>query len=149
MRSGDIKAAVDELLERYDFVPTGPWFRIEPRDLVEEQPPTDLADPDFLIPLAGDWSGFVRPQGYRLSFFIRQGADGSLSGRAVLNQASVLPREGNFTRISPIGDTVIGTVTYDRVHIQIDAKRSGNLLEGTWQIFEAQQLRGSFVVQKQ
>jgi len=142
--------AVDRLLDRYDLVPTGPWFRVERRDFVPSPPSTDLPDPaDPLIPLAGDWSGYVRPQGYSLSLTIRQDPDGSFSGRAVLNESSVLPREGNFNRISPIGDTVVGSITYaDGVHVQIDAKRSEDRLEGTWQIFEAQQLAGSFVVQK-
>jgi hypothetical protein len=146
--------AVERLLDRYEFVPTGPWFRVQPRRLAQQLPPADLseataAEPTEATPLTGEWAGFVRPQGYSLTFSIDGAPDGSLSGRAVLNQTSMLPREGEFTRLSPIGDTVVGTVTYDeRVHIQIDAKRSDGLLEGTWQIYEAPDLGGTFTVTK-
>jgi hypothetical protein len=140
--------AVESLLDRYHFVPAGHFFRVVPKESVPGRMLTDRDEPTLL---AGDWYGFVRPQGYPVSFAIREMPDGSFSGRAVLNEGSSKPLEGNFTRISPIADALIARVTYDddRIHIHIDSQLSGNRLEGTWQIYEAQHLQGRFVVWKQ
>lgn len=136
--------AVQGLLDRYDFIPAGYLFRVEPRPSFSEKVGAAWDEP---IPITGEWSGFQRPQGYRVGFAIQEVPDGSLSGTAVLNPASARPLEGRFIRITHVGDSFLARVSYNnRVHVHIDAKQVGNRLEGTWQIFEAEGLTGTFVV---
>jgi hypothetical protein len=63
-----------------------------------------------------------------------------------LNQTGARPLEGSFTRISLLHDAFVARITYNQFHIHIDSKLSGNRLEGEWQIFEAQYLKGTFQV---
>ncbi len=139
--------AVESLLDRYQFVPVGYLFRVEPRRRTAEQDPAELAAP---VPIAGEWSGFVRPQGFTVDFLIHEAPDGGFSGEAILNRGGARPLEGRFIRISLIGESLLGRVTYDeKVHVHIDAKQIGARLEGTWQVFEAPFLNGSFTLWKQ
>jgi hypothetical protein len=138
--------AVESLLERYQFTPEGYLFRVEPRQSISEPVASDAEDP---IPITGEWSGFIRPQGFTVDFSILEAPDGTFGGEAVLNQTSARALKGPFTRISLIGESVLGRVTYDeKVNIHIDSSQAGNRLEGTWQVFEAPSLNGSFVVWK-
>ena len=138
---------VGRLLERYHLVPAGPFFRVLPKESVSGRV---LTQNDEATVLAGDWHGYVLPQGYPVSFSIREALDGTFSGRVVLNEGGSQPSEGVFERISPIGDTLVARVTYDeRLNIHLDAELSGNQLEGTWLVFEAQYLQGSFRAWKQ
>ncbi len=133
---------VGRLLERYHLVPAGPFFRVLLKESVSGRV---LTQNDEATLLAGDWHGYVLPQGYPVSFPIREAPDGNFSGRVVLNEGGSQPSEGAFERISPIGDTLVARVTYDeRLNIRLDAELSGNQLEGTWLVYEAQYLQGSF-----
>ncbi len=91
------------------------------------------------------------PQGYPVSFSITEqsggadGADGSLAGKVVLNEGGAQSLEGLFTRVSPIGESLVARVTYDeKLNIHLDAELVGNRLEGTWLVYEAQYLNGRF-----
>jgi hypothetical protein len=138
--------AVENLLDRYQFVPVGYLFRVEPRRPTVAQEPAELAVP---VPIAGEWSGFVRPQGFPVDFLIQEVSGGSFTGKAILNRGGARPLEGRFTRISLIVESVLGRITYDeKVHIHIDAKQIGDLIEGTWLVFEAPFLNGSFSLRK-
>jgi hypothetical protein len=138
--------AVENLLDRWQFVPVGYLFRVEPRRPTVEPEATEMAAP---VPVAGEWSGFVRPQGFPVDFLIQEVSRESSIGKAILNRGGARPMEGRFTRISLIGESVLGRVTYDEsVHIHIDAKQIRDRLEGTWQVFEAPFLNGSFELRK-
>jgi len=138
---------VERLLDRYHLVPVGPFFRVLTRESVPGRVLTDADQPTLL---AGDWYGYVLPQGYPVSFSIREAPDGTFSGRVVLNEGGSQPSEGAFTRISPIGSSLVARVTYeDRLNIHLDAEMEGNRLEGTWLVYEAQYLQGSFRAWKQ
>jgi hypothetical protein len=139
--------SVESLLDYYDLIPTGPLFQVQGRPAT---PSNTIYDPDQLPILAGAWVGFIRPQGYRLSFSIQGDSDETYSGRAILNPGATRPFEGSFNRISLIGESVLGRITYDdRIHVHIDAQVAGDRMEGTWQIFEAQELTGRFTAWKQ
>jgi hypothetical protein len=136
--------AVEGLLDRYALVPSGYFFQLVPRDT-----PPEIQETEIPRTIVGEWSGFVRPQGYSVSFSIRETPDGELSGTAFLNQTGARPREGTFTRLSLLDDAFLASIAYDnRVHIHIDSKLTGNRLEGEWRIFEAQHLSGTFTVWK-
>lgn len=140
--------ALGRLLDRFHFMAVGHLFEVVPRDAV---PGRGLVDSDAPTPLAGEWYGHARPQGYPLRFSIVEGADGTYTGIAVLNEGAARPLQGEFTRISHIADAVVSRVAYDqdRVHVQIDSSLVGNRIEGTWVVYEAPQLTGTFVVWKQ
>jgi hypothetical protein len=138
---------VEKLLDRYHLVPVGPLFRVLPKESVTGRVLTDIDEP---ILLPGNWHGYVLPQGYPVTFSITEEPDGSLSGRVVLNEGGSQPLEGVFTRVSPIVDALVARVAYDdRINIHIDAELHGNRLEGTWLVYEAQYLQGSFRAWKQ
>ena len=148
---------VESLLETYHFVPTGPFFRVLPKESVPGRVLIDAeeaGDVDEPISLVGDWHGYVLPQGYPVSFSITEqsvgavgavGADESLGGNVVLNEGGAQSVEGLFTRVSPIGESLVARVTYDEeINIHLDAELVGNRLEGTWLVYEAQYLNGRF-----
>ena len=138
---------VERLLDRYHLVPVGPFFRVLTKESVPGRVLTDAEQPTLL---AGEWHGYVLPQGYPVSFSIREAPDGTFSGQVVLNEGGSQPSEGAFTRISPIGSSLVARVTYeDRLNIHLDAELQGNRLEGTWLVYEAQYLQGSFRAWKQ
>jgi hypothetical protein len=139
--------SIESLLDHYDLIPTGPLFQVQERTAT---PSHTIEDPDQTPILAGAWVGFVRPQGYRFSFSIQGDSDETYSGRAILNPGAARPFEGSFNRISLIGESVLGRLTYDdRIHVHIDAQVAGDRMEGTWQIFEVQELTGRFTAWKQ
>jgi len=138
---------VGRLLERFHLVPVGPFFRVMPNDSV---PGRVLTRNDEATSLTGDWHGYVLPQGYPVSFTILESPDGTFSGHVVLNEGGSQPTEGTFERISPIADTLVASVTYDeRLNIHLDAEVDGNQMDGTWLVYEAQYLQGSFRAWKQ
>jgi hypothetical protein len=147
---------VERLLETYHFVPVGPFFHVLPKESVPGRVLIDAeeaGDVDEPISLVGDWHGYALPQGYPVSFSITEqpvGADGSLAGNVVLNEGGAQPLEGVFTRVSPIGESLVARVTYDEtINIHLDAELVGNRLEGTWLVYEAQYLNGRFRVWRQ
>ena len=144
---------VERLLETYHFVPVGPFFRVLPKEsvpgrvLIDAEAADDVDEP---ISLVGDWHGYVLPQGYPVSFSVVELPDGSLAGNVVLNEGGAQSLEGLFTRVSPIGESLVARVTYDeKINIHIDAELLGNRLEGTWLVYEAQYLNGRFRAWKQ
>ncbi|MEE9180258.1 MAG: hypothetical protein V3U22_05120, partial [Vicinamibacteria bacterium] len=71
-------------------------------------------------------------------------------GNVVLNEGGAQSLEGLFTRVSPIGESLVARVTYDeKINIHLDAELVGNRLEGTWLVYEAQYLNGRFRAWKQ
>jgi hypothetical protein len=132
---------VENLLDRYALVPNGYFFQLQARE-----PMPEPAESEEIPTVVGEWSGFTRPQGYRIDFSIRETPDGEFSGTATLNQTGARPLEGSFTRLSLLHDAFVARITYNQFHIHIDAKLSGNRLEGEWQLFEAQYLKGTFQV---
>ena len=144
---------VERLLETYHFVPVGPFFRVLRKESVPGRVLIDTeeaADVDEPISLIGDWHGYVLPQGYPVSFSVVEQPDVSLAGNVVLNEGGAQSLEGLFTRVSPIGESLVARVTYDeKINIHIDAELVGNRLEGTWLVYEAQYLNGRFRAWKQ
>lgn len=139
--------AVSRLLESYHLVPLGPFFEVLPRESV---PGRVLTQSEEATSLDGDWYGYVLPQGYPVSFSIQEMPDGTFSGRVALNEGGSQPLEGTFERISLMVDAFVATVTYDdRLHIHLDGDFNGNQLQGTWEVYEAQYLRGDFRAWKQ
>jgi hypothetical protein len=138
---------VGRLLERFHLVPVGPFFRVTPNDSV---PGRVLAQNGETTPLVGDWHGYVLPQGYPVSFTILESPDGTFSGQVVLNEGGSQPTEGAFERVSPMPDALVASVTYDdRLNIHLDAEVDGNQMDGTWVVYEAQYLHGTFRAWKQ
>ena len=110
----------------------------------------DTLDDSHLI---GRWYGYVEPQGYPVTLWIR-GAPGKLTGTAVLNEEGARPQEGTFVRLSStvgavLGSVEIGDADTDQLHFHIDATQEGNRLEGFWKIYELPELHGRFIVWKQ
>jgi hypothetical protein len=148
--------AIERILETHHFKAEGDWYRLVARS---EVPGRILADsalpgvPDDALSdahLVGRWYGYVLPQGYPLSLDI-QGAPGSLTGTAVLDEEGTRPRSGRFTRLSSTVGAVLGSVELgdeesDQLHFHVDATQKGNRLEGTWKVFEIPGLTGRFVV---
>lgn len=147
---------------------TGDWFHVLPRTALTDrvladtpnaptepvQQSEDVAD-DALDDshLIGRWYGYVEPQGYPVTLWIR-GAPGNLTGTAVLNEEGARPREGTFVRLSStvgavLGSVEIGEADTDQLHFHIDATQEGNRLEGFWKIYELPELHGRFIVWKQ
>jgi hypothetical protein len=140
--------AVEKLLDRYHFLPSSHLFHVLPRDRV---PNRTLADAPGSFPLPGEWYGFARPQGYAVSLSIRDSPDGTLSGRAILNEGGARPLTGDITRLSLVGEgVVVAQISYgERIHVHLDAKLTENRVEGTWVVYEVPQLKGSFLVWRQ
>lgn len=115
---------VERLLDRHHLVPLGPFFRVLTKESVPGRVLTDADQPTLLT---GEWHGYVLPQGYPVSFSIRAAPDGTFTGRVVLlNEGGSQPSEGAFTRISPIGSSLVARVTYDdRLNIHLDAELQG------------------------
>ncbi len=147
---------------------TGDWFHVLPRTALTDrvladtpnaptepvQQSEDVAD-DALDDshLIGRWYGYVEPQGYPVTLWIR-GAPGNLTGTAVLNEEGARPQEGTFVRLSStvgavLGSVEIGEADTDQLHFHIDATQEGNRLEGFWKIYELPELHGRFIVWKQ
>jgi hypothetical protein len=152
----------------------GDWFHVVPRsaltdrvladapmtstmatatDVVESE--AQRVDDDALDDshLLGRWYGYIEPQGYPVTLWI-QGAPGNLTGKAVLNEESTRPQQGNFVRLSSTVGAVLGSVEFgeadtDQLHVHIDATQQGNRLEGFWKVYELPELNGRFVVWKQ
>ncbi len=142
-----LNPSVEKLIDKYDFLPTGYLYQVKLRGDEPDQVPT-VADEPF--PIAGIWSGYTRPHGYRLEFDILTAADNVHMGSAVLNRTSAQPLEGSFTRITYVGESFLGRIAFeDRIFIHLDARVVGERMEGTWQVFEAQGLAGTFVVSKE
>jgi hypothetical protein len=138
--------SVISIVDQYDFLPTGYLFRVQPRVEQRAEVPLESDEP---IPIGGTWSGHIRPYGYRIDFDIQEATENVYTGSAVLNRASARPLEGNFVRITYVGDSFLGRIAFeDRIYIHLDARVAGQRMEGTWQIFEAQDLTGTFVVKK-
>jgi len=139
---------VEKLLDRYHFFPAGHLFQVMPRDRV---PNRNLSDVTGSFPLPGEWYGFARPQGYAASLSIRESPDGTYSGRAVLNEGGGRPLQGDITRLSLVGESVVvAQISYgERVHVHLDAKLTGNRIEGTWVVYEVPELKGSFSIWRQ
>lgn len=149
---------VEAILSTHLFRATGDWFQLVPRSelpgVFTDAPIAGVAA-DALSDrnLVGRWVGYAEPQGYPLTLSV-QGAEGSLSGTAVLNAEGSRPWSGRFTRLSSTVGAVLGSVEYgesgsDQVHLHIDATQTGNRLEGTWKVFEIPELAGKFVVWQQ
>lgn len=147
---------------------SGDWFHVLPRTALTdrvladtppaptepEEPSDDVVD-DALDDshLIGRWYGYVEPQGYPITLWIR-GAPGNLTGSAVLNEESARPQEGTFVRLSStvgavLGSVEIGEADTDQLHFHIDATQEGNRLEGFWKLYELPELHGRFIVWKQ
>jgi hypothetical protein len=134
--------AVVGLFDRYALVPSGYFYQLVPR-----KTPPQMQEADTPRTVIGEWSGFVRPQGYSVSFSIRETPDSELSGTAILNQTGARPLEGTFTRISLLDNAFLASIAYENLaHIHIDSQLTGNRLDGEWRIFEAQYLGGTFTV---
>ncbi|HXV59473.1 MAG TPA: DUF2723 domain-containing protein [Vicinamibacteria bacterium] len=150
--------AVTALLSTHHFRAEGYWFRLVSKNdssrVLDDRPLSgardDALDDSHLV---GLWYGYVEPQGYPLSLDI-VGGRGNLSGTAVLNAEGARPWQASFTRLSSTVGTVLGSAELgepngDKVHFHIDARQTGNKLQGSWSLFEIPRLAGTFVVWKQ
>lgn len=165
--------AIMTKLATHHLQAVGEWFTLKPRSALSDRVLADApvmatvtgasdeetmeveVDNDSLddTHLLGRWYGYVEPQGYPLTLWIR-GAPGSLTGTAVLNEEGARPQEGKFVRLSStvgavLGSVEIGLTDTDQLHFHIDATQQGNRLEGFWKIYELPELHGRFIVWKQ
>ena len=141
------RAEVTALLDRFVFLPRGHLFQVVPKN---EVPGRNFLDREEVAPFPGEWCGVVRPQGYLVTFSIRETPEGTLSGEAVLNPEAAAARQGPFTRLSFVSGALSATATYrSHFNVHIEGLQAGSRIDGTWYVYQAPEHKGTFVVWKQ